>query len=399
MFDTGRWCPRRRVILLGFALSALLAATPVCAAIHTVTDLGDTGGPGQIRAVVGASAAGDTIILPAGTIVLSAGQLSIAHDLVILGASRFLTVIDGSAADRIFNVAAGAHVVIAALAVRNGKPAASPFVGGGIYNDGTLELVEAIVEDCQAESGGGIYSDGGASLSLQAVTVRGNSTYGITPSGGGIANWGTLTIAQSTISGNHAKGTSSSAQGGGIQSAATVTIVNSTISGNTADANFGGGIHLIPSATSLTLLNVTITDNQARRFGGGVGIGGMATTVSIANTIIAGNRATDAGGAPDCSGTVTSLGHNLVGSTTGCTIGGAAGDLLNVRARLAPLADNGGPTWTHALLRTSPAIDAGDDTLAPTFDQTGTARPLDGDADHVAVSDIGAFELVPRIRR
>jgi hypothetical protein len=63
-----------------------------------------------------------------------------------------------------------------------------------------------------------------------------------------------------------------------------------------------------------------------------------------------------------------------------------------VNPRLAPLANNGGPTFTHALLRGSPAIDAGDDTNAPATDQRGIARPRDGDGNRVAVIDIGAFE-------
>ena len=54
---------------------------------------------------------------------------------------------------------------------------------------------------------------------------------------------------------------------------------------------------------------------------------------------------------------------------------------------LGPLADNGGPTQTHAVLPGSPAIDAipaGDCVVAT--DQRGIARPRDSGCD------IGAFE-------
>jgi hypothetical protein len=60
--------------------------------------------------------------------------------------------------------------------------------------------------------------------------------------------------------------------------------------------------------------------------------------------------------------------------------------------RLGPLHDNGGPTFTHALLFGSPAIDAGDNSACPATDQRGFVRPMDGDDDGTATCDIGAFE-------
>jgi len=64
---------------------------------------------------------------------------------------------------------------------------------------------------------------------------------------------------------------------------------------------------------------------------------------------------------------------------------------------LGPLQDNGGPTWTHALLpieEGSRAIDAGDNTLCASWpinnlDQRGVARPQGGHCD------VGAYEAVP----
>jgi VCBS repeat-containing protein len=62
--------------------------------------------------------------------------------------------------------------------------------------------------------------------------------------------------------------------------------------------------------------------------------------------------------------------------------------------KLGPLQDNGGPTWTHAVLPGSPAIDAGTNDIAPPTDQRGFARIFDGNRDGFPVIDIGAFEVV-----
>jgi len=112
--------------------------------------------------------------------------------------------------------------------------------------------------------------------------------------------------------------------------------------------------------------------------------------VTIHNSIIAQNSVADGGAGPDCTGIVTSQGPNFIGSDAGCTLAGAGDDILNQYAFLGPLADNGGPTPTHALLPYSRALDAGSCTTldgAPLLtDQRGVSRPQG------AGCDLGAYE-------
>ena len=99
---------------------------------------------------------------------------------------------------------------------------------------------------------------------------------------------------------------------------------------------------------------------------------------TLINTLLANNVPSN--GSP----TIADLGHNL-SSDNSCSFTNV-GSLNNTDPMLGPLADNGGPTWTVALLPGSPAIDAGDDAAAPPTDQRGVPRPFG------AASDIGAYE-------
>src|SRR6185295_11246107 len=165
------------------------------------------------------------------------------------------------------------------------------------------------------------------------------------------------------------------------------SITNSTISLN--NATTGGGLN---NANPMTLANVTISGNAASNQGGGIYSPGIGELI-FGNTLIAGNSS-PAG--PDASGAnLSSQDYNLIGNTSGAQIGGlTTHNITNVNALLGPLANNGGPTFTHELLFGSPAIDAGNSPLAA--DQRGQPRPIDHTNLPNAVggngSDIGAFE-------
>ena len=189
----------------------------------------------------------------------------------------------------------------------------------------------------------------------------------------------TLVLTNSTVISNTSTGNS----GGGINSySGTLTLTNSTVSGNSA-LRYGGGILNFGGGT-LTLSNSTVSGNSADIAGGGIlnDVG----TADMVNTIIAGNSAPTSA---DCSGFLTSIGHNLIGNNSGCGFTVITGDLVNIDSKLGPLQDNGGPTFTHALLPGSPAIDhVPPENCLVTTDQRGVARPQG------VACDIGAFEVI-----
>jgi parallel beta-helix repeat protein len=186
-----------------------------------------------------------------------------------------------------------------------------------------------------------------------------------------------LTLSEVTVSDSDA----SDQKGGAIYyGSGTLTLTNVTLSGNSAKD--GGAICSQSGPAFLT--NVTITNNTATSKGSAINPG--SGTFTVKNTIIANNLV-----APQCDSAIGSAGNNIDSGTT-C---GFTGPESNVDPLLGPLQDNGGPTPTHALLTGSPAIDSGTNTGAPATDQRGVARPIDGDTDTTAITDIGAYEYEP----
>ncbi|MFN4260117.1 MAG: choice-of-anchor Q domain-containing protein, partial [Gemmataceae bacterium] len=204
-----------------------------------------------------------------------------------------------------------------------------------------------------------------------------------TNNGGGIFNSdsGTVTVQNSTLSGNFAF------NGGGIHNrlSGTVTVQNSTLSGNSAF--YGGGIYNRLSGT-VTVQNSTLSGNFAFN-GGGIWMADGATIVNLDSTIVAGNTA---GVGPDVhrAGGTLNVRHSLIQTTVSGGINGTNSNNLPVGTDplLGPLQNNGGPTFTHALLPGSPAIDAGFNYAGSSFDQRGPGFPRTVNG----TTDIGAFE-------
>jgi hypothetical protein len=268
--------------------------------------------------------------------------------------------------------------------------------GGGLYVNGAfLTISNSTIASNQV--GGG--SEGGcAHLIRQCYT--GGAGDGL---GGGIRlAGGTASIQQTTVAANQAVGggDGGAGSGGGLSvTGGTVSIQQTTIAANQARGGYGGagsggGLSVMGSAF-VEVLSITVSMNQAvggsGHFAGTAMGGGVFNSggLQVRNTIVAGNTVDGPGtnSAPDLSGDLGSLGHNLIGTSDGGS-GFDATDLLDVDPMLGPLQDNGGPTPTMALLPGSPAIDAGDNTGAPDWDQRGPAYPriVNG------IIDIGAFE-------
>jgi hypothetical protein len=230
--------------------------------------------------------------------------------------------------------------------------------GPGVWNVGFLTVLNSTISGNsagQALDGGGILSGTSfkapASVTLINSTISGNSASG---AGGGIANyyWG-VTIVNSTISGN-----SAGDAGGGISSSG-VQISNSTLSGNSAGSAGGG----ISTSAGAQIFNSTLSGNSAVSGGGIYNVAGQyGATLETGNTIF--NKGASGENIVNNGGTVTSHGYNVCNDDGGGYLNGP-GDQINTDPLLGPLQDNGGPTFTHALLPGSPAIDAGDPNFTP----------------------------------
>ena len=248
--------------------------------------------------------------------------------------------------------------------------------GGGIDTTVLLTLNNTtFISNTTGVRGGGVNNYVGT-MSISNSTFSGNTSGGY---GGGLSNdAGSTTIVGSTFNDNSAP------SGGGLENSGTLNLTNSTVTRNRASAGNGGGLYWVTPG-SIGLLNTTLNNNKATAQGGNIYAGGsMNASITLRNTLVA-------QGTPDnCDASVFSKGYNLE-SADSCGLNGT-GDKINVNPLLGPLQDNGGSTWTYALLTGSPAIDAGTNSGCPATDQRGVARPIDGNHDGSAVCDIGAVE-------
>lgn len=202
------------------------------------------------EAVLAANAADgpDFILLGPGTYQLSlpgagenlaaTGDLDIREDLAIVGRDAFNTILDAGYTDRVLDVLAGVRLELAGVTVRRGFIRSEP--GGGIRVAGELALAKSIVTGNRVDldQGGGIAGVGTESvLILTQSSILENEGY---YQGGGIFFDGTIEMVNSTVSGNVV-----GLYGGGLYATddAHGTISNSTIAFNqVAGTGEGGGV-------------------------------------------------------------------------------------------------------------------------------------------------------------
>jgi len=407
----------------------------------------DDDGPGTLRDAFTNAVSGDVIdlsTLACGTITLTTGSMSTtADDLTMNGPGASALTIDAGGTSGVLEHHGLGTLTIKGVTIANGHIEGQDFHGGAcVLSAANVEVDDSTLTNCYAYMG---HAYGGAicaagNITLASSTLSGNTTKGHyyyyyypgypnpylingTSWGAGAYATGRFTITNSTITGNRAEMNNRGSAGGGIASrvggqyiagstfdhnyawigggisilgslggtdAYGLTIVNSTISGNQTHAS-GAGLNTLYIAYT-NLHNSTVTNNSAGYYCGGVYV--YSGNADIKSSIIAGNTSVYAKNqfgyysAADfdvfASGATVSGDHNVITTSNTPT----PPDTITDDPLLLPLADNGGPTMTHAFDMTSPALDAGSNPDNLAFDQRGDGYPR----NLGAAPDIGAFE-------
>ena len=328
--------------------------------------------------------------------------------LTILGNGVDATTIDGSG--NVVNPAAEFPTEARILKVTGGtlQIAGLTFTGGV---DGDDEVPCNACDSLTLNGGGALFNQS-ATVTLDGVAFESNGT-SATAVGGAISNAGTLDMTNVSFTNNNG-----AAYGGALFShGGTVTADGVTFDSDGAIANFEGGAVFLYEGGTATFVNATVVNSGTSSSRGG-GIANDGATLTLTNDTLSGNTRgsleTDAGttsvqntilgsgfsdnvdfdcvapgqpsgdGATSAKAITDDLGHNI--DQDGACDLNAAGDQSKIDPELAPLADNGGPTLTEALLPGSPAIDAADDPACPAADQRGALRSQ-------SQCDTGAFQV------
>jgi hypothetical protein len=242
---------------------------------------------------------------------------------------------------------------------------------------------------------GGLGGDGGISL----YPIDGGAG-GMGGDGNGsiLFNSGSASLINSTFALNSGIGGTGGQGGGGNHPSVPGYGAGNGGRGGMGGSSFGA---ICDTNGHIYLTNCTLAFNSGTRGSGGpggspgwgsAGSAGATGTTAFGGLKISGGQlvntllATTPPGS-NCLGKITDAGHNL--SSDGSCAFTNIGSRNNVDPKLSPLANNGGPTLTMALLPGSPAIDAGDNASAPPTDQRGAPRPAG------LACDIGAYEYDP----
>jgi CSLREA domain-containing protein len=292
-------------------------------------------------------AQGQWVSIRPGVYRLTQGPLVLQNDIVFglsfignASSGARSTVIDARGSSRVIEVPAGSSAVLAGLTITGGN----------------------------APTGAGAQIASGGQLGLYDAIVKNNVTTG---RGGGVANSGSLQVFGTTFTGNRA------GAGGAIaaEPSSNTFLYISTVSGNTATSAGGG----ISNNGNIQLQRVTFAGNTASA-GGGLFEEAESSSALWSNLFARNSSA--------CGGSTTDRSIWSANLSDDATCGFAAGQGIGpVDPRLGPLANNGGPTDTHALGEGSPAINAADPQLCT------TGSPDQRHAPSTDPCDIGSYEF------
>lgn len=415
---------------------ALVHAPQARAANIPVTNCNNTGA-GSLRNAAAIAISGDTIDLRAlgcNPINVTSGQIVLPQSsITLLGRDRLQNTIRGNSTARVLNHTGGGTLRLTRVSLSYGRFTSGGALGGCVSSQGNVELRQSRVHHCDAVPqgglepsgmGGGVFAVGNVLLSESSVFANRLLGEG---AGGGIGAFGSVTLDRSQVYDNMSADAgggldgedvslsysmvlrnTSTHDGGGVTAHGNVVVNKSTLAGNDAGWNcgalcaYGDGTRSIHDSTisgntatsdsgvsvagDMDVRNSTIAFN--RETGSQCWGAVSALNLRLESTIVSRNTCdggpdVDVGGF-DFPGWTLTGSHNLIGTSVlpvpPDTIGG---DPL-----LAPLANNGGPTRTHAIGAASPAINGGNNTLGRAFDQRGAGFPrVVGGAP-----DIGAYE-------
>lgn len=359
---------------------------------------------------------GDTIVVQPGTYV---EQLTISKNLTIQGSQpvdQSTSVLDGGGQGTVVTVPSGITVTLEQLVIQHGASIASiSNAAGGIYNRGTLSLVQSTVQNNQATAtnsstyavGGGILNQG--SLAILLSTVENNSGLGGCATAGGLYTIGTsLTVRNSIFSGNRISSSGCSGMianadgiqlstgtisrtylnGNGMSVAGSITLAQSTVTGNIVD--YSGKLTIINSTSTGPIVFYSL----GRSYGTADISNSTVSYIRLGNPLLSIIRNSIL---LNCSGEFTSQDYNILPtSASGCYFVGGGHDLIGASANLGPLTDNGGPTPTSSPQPGSPAINGGNP--AGCLDSAGQViafdqRLLPRQMSPTQRCDIGAVEI------
>ncbi|MFN3649419.1 MAG: choice-of-anchor Q domain-containing protein [Armatimonadota bacterium] len=310
------------------ALLLAFAGAPAHAAAFTVTQLGDSGAGSLRQAVADANAAAGADIINfqeglSGTIILTAGPLTLTGFLEIQGPGAATLAVSGNNASRVFAVDPGATVLIRDLAMRDGKYAGPESGGGGIYNRGDLRLLDCVLSNCTAPAGvgGGIFNEG--ALMVLSTTLRDNTA---PIAGGGLFNLqGTVVMRSSLLVTNRTTDPDLTRGGAGIDVEGGTLFADRCIFDRNRASRSGGALLIAPTS-SVTLTECHLISNQAVRSGGGVLNSG---TLALNDCSIVDNTAVISGGGVENFGGLTVSSSSFSGNSASDATLSEGGGLFN----------------------------------------------------------------------